>query len=150
MEEDGKKALQLFTMNGFNARLMGRGDNPMIILDDNILVSCFINKGYLHFRRSPDSGEIIRSIKLTGNDIISTLELKELIEHSEHLHLYRLRDSVSGLFLVGILYRSEGHEELPESYPVFAKHRPLVYMSYEKASQIATQIAKDGIVAEIV
>jgi hypothetical protein len=123
--ERNKKAIEIFTSNDLNVRLLGNDHSPMFILDDRCMLSCFINKGRLYFRPGPNSSEILRSIDLSRDYYLNKHELSELIEASKHLPVFRIRHIDSKMYLVGFNH----NEDIDKRYPVFALHKPIVYLN---------------------
>jgi len=138
-----QQALNIFTRNGYSVRLLGNGQSPMFILEDRCLLSCFINGNSLHFRPSPDSGEILRSVKITGDAYITKYEISEIIEQSEHLPVYRIRDIVSQMCLVGFNHFEE-EDRMEERFPVFGFHNPLIYTNKGKAEMVSKELIGQG------
>ena len=145
-------ALNIFTKNGFSVRLFGNCDSPMFILENRTLLSCFLNGNSLHFRPSPDSGEILRTIKLVDDAYITKYEILELIEQSEHLPVSRIQELGSRMFLVGFNYFDlEGDVNgIAERYPVFANHNPLIYINQDKADMISSELKQQGYLLEVI
>jgi len=137
--ERNKKALEIFTRNNLNVRLLGDDHSPMFILDDKYLLSCFINGGRLFFRPSPDSTEILRSVDLAGDYFLNKHELTELLESSTHLPVFRIKHSDSNIYLVGFNYIKDSDER----YPVFARHKPIVYINPEKVNSVADKLLSE-------
>ena len=138
-----KRAVELFTRNGFSVRLLGNDQSPMFIMDDQYLLSCFVNGNNLHFRPSPDSGEITRSIRLTGDVYLTKYEISELIERSEHLPVYRVQHVDSGMCLVGF-NRFDPDDEMDTGFPVFAHYNPIIYINPGKAESVVLDLIEKG------
>jgi len=139
-----RRALEIFNRNGFSVRLFGSDQNPMFILNDNCMLSCFLNGNNLHFRPSPDSGEILRTVRLTGDAYITKFEISELIERNEHLPVYRIVLENTELFLVGFNRFIEEEDEIIGRYPVFALHKPMIFINSGKAEFVANEINEKG------
>jgi hypothetical protein len=140
-----QRALNIFSRNGFSVRLFGGEDSPMFILEDKVLLSCFVNGHNLHFLARPGSGEIIRSVKLTGDEYLTKYEISELIEKSEHLPVFRIRENCSGMWLVGFNYFESENEGISrERYPVFANHKPHIYIDQDRADSTYKELQSAG------
>jgi hypothetical protein len=139
-----QRALEIFTRNGFSVRLLGSGHSPMFILDNRSLLSCFVNGNNLHFRPFPDSGDISRSVRLTGDSYITKYEISELIGRSEHLPVYRVHLEGSPMCVVGFNHFSMKEDEMDDRFPVFALHNPLIYVNPGKAELIAKELKGQG------
>ena len=142
-QDRNQLALAIFTKHGFSVRTLGNDESPMFIMEDKYLLSCFVNMGSLHFRPSPDSGEITRTIKLTGDAYVTKYEIEELIERSEHLPVYRVQHADSGMCIVGY-NKFDPDEEISEGFPVFANYNPIIYVNPEKAEAIAKEYTQKG------
>jgi hypothetical protein len=140
VQERNKKALAIFNQNGFDVRLSGDDESPMFIFEDSILLSCFLNGSKLVFRSSPDSANVIHSVNLASDSYITSRELNEILERCEHLPLHRIQDNNSGLYLVGFNYLKDEEGQNASRFPVFAKHKPFVYVHRGKAEEIADEL----------
>ena len=143
-------ALDIFTRNGFAVKLKGSDDSPMFILEDRLLISCFVNGNSLYFRTSPDSGEISRSIRLNGDAFITKYEISELIEKSEHLPVYRIQDIKTQMYLVGYNYFESRESFSDERYPVFANHNPYIYLNPSKVEMEIKELNENGYNVKII
>jgi hypothetical protein len=140
-QERNQRALNVFTSNGFSVQLFGDDEYPMFILENCILLSCFLNGNNLYFRHSPDSGEILRSVKLTGNEYLTKYEISQIIEQSEHLPVYRIKDNGSGMWLVGFNYFEQEDDRINrERYPVFALHKPKIYIDQNRVASTTREL----------
>jgi hypothetical protein len=111
----------------------------MFIFEDSILLSCFVNGNRLFFRSSPNSANIIHTVDLARDPYISARDLTEILERGEHLPVFRIRHKKTGLFLVGFNYMYTEEGETGDRYPVFAKHKPFVYINHNKAEELALE-----------
>ena len=144
LQERNNKALALFTRNGFTVRWLGNEESPMFILDDEYLLSCHVNGNNLYFRTSPESGEILRTVRLTGDTFLTKYELEEILSRSSHLPVYRIQDESSGMYLIGYDFLKNEDNERMGRYPVFAKHNPIVYVSKSKAYSVIEELERSG------
>lgn len=141
-----KKAVEIFTRNNFNVRVLGNEHSPMFILDNKYMLSCFINGGKLFFRSSPNSSKILRTVDLEGDYYLNKHELTELIEASSHLPVFRIKHLASNMYLVGFNHDKDNGEE----FPVFAQHKPIVYINPQKVKSIADKLISDHYKVEII
>jgi hypothetical protein len=142
-----KRILRLFTMHGYNIRLIGDAQKPSVVLDEMAVLSCYVQNFDLHFTKEPFSDEIVKSFKLTSDNEISKLELQEAIELSSHRPVYKIKLTGTEMFLVGYNYLNS--EAGLGRYPVFAKHHPKVYFDKEYALKLAESLRNDNYSIEI-
>ncbi len=149
LKNRNKKLLSFFTSKGLNVRIVGEKD-PMIILDDKFLLSCFINGTTLHFLKSPGSGTVVKSVNLTKDVFFTDYELDEILSICEHLPVYQLKLVNSDMKLVGFNISDDEDDELARKYPVFALHRPFIYVDPEKAKKVHENLTNQGYDIEII
>jgi len=127
---------------------VGDVQKPSIILDEMVVLSCYVKNFDLHFTKEPFSDEIVSSFKLNSDNEVSNLELQEAIELSTHRPVYKIRLKGTGLFLVGYNYLNS--EDAIGRYPVFAKHKPKVYFDREYAAKLVESLSNEQYSIEIV
>ncbi len=145
-----KRALEIFTRNGFSVRLHGSDNSPMFIWDNRCLLSCFVNGNNLYFRPSPDSGEISRIINLAGNAFITKYEISELIDRSEHLPVYRIQLARTPMCVVGFNRFNIEEDSIVDRFPVFALHNPVIFVNQSKADSIVRELNNQGYIVEVI
>lgn len=143
-----KRLKSLFSRNGINVRLVGDEQKPVVIMDESVVLSCYVKNFDLHFTKEPFSNEIIKTIKLKHEPDITRFEIQEVIELGKHRPVYRVLLKDIDLFLVGYNYLNS--EDSVGRYPVFAKHKPKVYFERTYAEKIATNLTEDGYEIEII
>jgi hypothetical protein len=136
-----KRLLSFFTVHGFNARIVGDNQKPSVILNEEVVLSCYVKNFDLYFTREPFSDDIVRSFKLKEESEVTKLELQEAIELCTHRHAYKIKLSGTDLFLVGFNYFDNGKKE--EKYPVFGMHKPKVYFDMEFAVKLVENLCND-------
>ena len=134
--------VSLFTMHGFNARIVGDKQRPSVIFNEEVVLSCHVKNYDLHFTREPFSDEIVKSFRLKNDLDITKLELQEAIELCTHRYAYKIKLSGTDMFLVGFNYFENGKSE--ESYPVFGMYKPKVYFDMEFAVTLAENLNKEN------
>jgi hypothetical protein len=134
------RALAIFNQNGYQVRIIGDDESPMFILEDRCLLSCFINGNDLFFRLSPDSAEIVHRVNLSKDVYLTKFELTEIMERCEHLPVFRIMDITSQLYLVGFNRLTSDDDEIVERFPVFGRHKPLVYINPDKVDSVADEL----------
>ena len=143
-----KRLKSLFSRNGLNVRLVGDDQKPAVIMDESVVLSCYVKNFDLHFTQEPFSDDIVRTVKLKHEPEITRMELQETIEGCKHRPVYRVRISDSELYLVGYNYLNS--EDSVGRYPVFAKHKPKVYFDRSYAEKVADNLVEEGYDIEIV
>ena len=142
VERRNKRLLKLFTGYGYNVRLVGDEQKPAVVLDEMIVLSCFVKNFDLYFTREPFSNDIVKQIKLKNDTEISQLELQEAIELSTHRVVSKIQLTGTDLFLVG--YNFLNSEDAFGRYPVFAKHKPKIYFDKDHAVNLVEGLKSDG------
>jgi hypothetical protein len=137
-----KRLLSFFTMHGYNVRLVGDEQKPAVILNEAVVLSCYVKNFDLHFTKEPFSDEIVRSFKLKHEPDVTKHELQEAIDLCVHRPVYKIKLIGSDLFLVGYNYLNS--EDAVGRYPVFAKHKPKVYFDKEYAVKLVESLSNDG------
>lgn len=141
-----KRLLSIFTSNGYNARIIG-GEFPKVVIDDEVIISCYVQGFDLHFKDAPFSDKIIKTIKLKRDVTMDGYELEEILNISEHQPAYKIKHIISDLHLVGFDFLNK--EERIGRFPVFAKEKPLVYANHIKAQTEIERLTEDGYKVEI-
>jgi hypothetical protein len=143
-----KRLISLFSRNGVNVRLVGDDQKPAVIMDESVVLSCYVKNFDLHFTKEPFSDEIVRTVKLKHEPDITRLEIQEVIELCKHRPVFRIQLINSDLYLVGYNYLNS--EDSVGRYPVFAKHKPKVYFDKSYADKVAENLTEEGYQIEIV
>ena len=143
-----KRLKRLFTENGFDIRLVGDEQKPAVILDEKIVLSCFAKNFDLYFTKEPFSDDIVLHVKLTKEITVNQYDIQQAIDASVHRQIYKIKLMDTDLFLVGYNYLNQ--EDSVGRYPVFARHKPKVYFSYEKAEEIFKLLEQDNYTIEII
>ncbi len=143
-----KRLKSLFSRNGVNVRLVGDEQKPAVIMDESVVLSCYVKNFDLHFTKEPFSDEIVKTVKLKHDPEITRFELQEVIELCKHRPVYRILLTDTELFLVGYNYLNS--EDSVGRYPVFAKHKPKVYFDRSYAEKVAENLTEEGYLIEII
>jgi len=143
-----KRLKNLFSRNDVNVRLVGDDQKPAVIMDESVVLSCYVKNFDLHFTQEPFSDEIVKTVKLKHDPEITRLELQEVIESCKHRPVYRIVLKSTELYLVGYNYLNS--EDSVGRYPVFAKHKPKVYFDKSYAEKVATNLTDEGYDIDIV
>lgn len=142
VQRRNKRLLYLFSSNGYNVQIIGDPQKPAVVLDEMVVLSCYVKNFDLHFTKEPFSENIVKSFKLKSQPEVTKLELQEAIEQSTHRPVYKLKLDGTGLLLVGWNYLNS--EDSIGRYPVFAKEHPKIYFDREFAINLAEGLKKEG------
>jgi hypothetical protein len=143
-----KRLKNLFARNEVNVRLVGDDQKPAVIMDESVVLSCYVKNFDLHFTQEPFSDEIVKTVKLKHDPEITRQELQEVIESCRHRPVYRIVLKGTELYLVGYNYLNS--EDSVGRYPVFAKHKPKVYFDKTYAEKVASNLNDEGYDIDIV
>ncbi|MFC2087470.1 hypothetical protein ACFLSA_04855 [Bacteroidota bacterium] len=143
-----KRILRLFSKNGFNVRLIGDPEKPAIILDNEIILSGYAHNFNFHFTNKPFEGQIVKTVKLHKDPLITKDEIEELLTAYEHRHAYKVIIKDSDLYLVGYNYLNR--EKGEGRYPVFARYNPKIYFQEDKAWEIANMLNEETYNLEVI
>lgn len=143
-----KMLLKFFTLHNYDVRLVGDLKKPNVILNDLVVLSCYVMNFDLHFTKAPFSCEIVKSFKLKEDSDISCLELQEAIELGTHKPIYKVIHAQSRLLLVGFNYIDR--ENSAGRYPIFGKHHPKVYFDKEYAIKQVEELNGAGYTLNVI
>jgi hypothetical protein len=143
-----KRLLSFFTLNGFDVRLIGDEQKPAVIIDESIVLSCYVKNFDLFFTKEPFSDEVVKQFKLRHEPEVSSQEIREAIDCCQHRPVYKIKIRGTDLFLVGYNYLNS--EDGVGRYPVFARHRPKVYFDIEYAEKLTTNLSEEGYNLEVI
>lgn len=143
-----KRLKSLFSRNDVNVRLVGDEQKPAVIMNESVVLSCYVKNFDLHFTQEPFSDEIVKTVKLKHDPEITRQELQEVIESCKHRPVYRIVLKGTELYLVGYNYLNS--EDSVGRYPVFAKHKPKVYFDKSYAEKVAVNLTDESYDIEIV
>lgn len=143
-----KRLITIFTSNGVNVRLVGNPEKPAVIMDERVLLSCYVKNFDLHFTKEPFSDEIVKTVKLKHEPDVTKFEIEEVIEMCKHRPVYKVGLRNTELFLVGYNYLNP--EDSVGRYPVFAKHKPKIYFDKEYAEGVVQNLQIDGYDVDII
>ena len=142
VERRNKRLLSRFSANDYKVRLVGDPQKPAVVLDDMIVLSCYVKNFDIYFTKEPFSHYIVRSFKLKSQNEVTKLELQEAIELSTHRQVYKLKLNGTELMLAGWNYLNS--EDSIGRYPVFAKMKPKIYFDKEFAIGLTASLKKEG------
>lgn len=147
-EKRNGRIIEFFEKRGIPVQLKGEKQNPMIIIDDGLILSAYIKNFELIFVDKPYHGDVIEKVKLTYQNIknFPAKDLFEIIKEAEHLDGYRIKLKGHDLFLCGYQHRSRDSSMLHDKdrlFPVFGKIDLHVYKGEELVTDIIQKIDKD-------
>ena len=90
----------LFRDNGFDVKLVGSNDQPIIVIKSDtktFAIAGFVNNFDYNFCDKPFGGEITRTVNIKEYYDITFDEISELIESSEVRNVYSITDWSNGL-----------------------------------------------------
>ena len=148
VERRNKRLLRFFTVHGYDVRLVGDAQKPAVILNEIIVLSCYVKNFDLHFTKEPFSTDIVKSFKLQNESEATKHDIQEAIELCTHRPVYKIKLTGTDMFLVGYNYLNS--EDAIGRYPVFAKHKPKVYFDKEYALKLSESLINDNYPIEIV
>jgi len=144
-----RRLLSLFKHNGFNVRLIGDPQKPAVIWDEEYCISGYAKNFDFHFTSQPFDGEVILTVKLTESIATTRVEIEEALETAEHRKVFKVvLDKTNDLYLVGYNYIDP--ENSVGRYPVFAKHKPKIYFTEDKAVEIADSLSELGYPVKVI
>lgn len=112
---------------------------------------------FVNFHDRPFKGNLLFSIKLTGNNEYHEDDLYKINAWLSNTHYHRPVFKIisrcehcdgDSVYLTG--YNFEDAEEKKGRYPVFSKKCPKIYFTREKAFEIAEQLKIDGYKVDVV
>lgn len=144
-----RRLLAMFKHNGFNVRLIGDPQKPAVIWDEEYCISGYAKNFDFYFTSQPFDGEIVKMVKLTENITANRAEIEEALDRAEHRKVYKiLLDGTSDLYLVGYNYIDPDNSV--GRYPVFAKHKPKIYFTEDKAVEISDSLKEIGYFVSVI
>jgi len=133
------RIIKLFESNGITPiRLIGNPEKPSIIYQERTCLSVFAHNFDLHFTDKPFGGNRTATVKLTAKIKANREELLKLIDNCEHRPIFKVKLGGTNLFLTG--YNFMKPEKSKGRYPVFARHKPKVYFTEEKAKEVCSEM----------
>ena len=143
-----ERLLRFFWENGYgyySIRIIGKENNPAVILDDEWLLPCYVHNFNLCWCDKPSHGEIIKTFKLTdkvqtkdedGEDINRVIE--QLLTITEKKKMYKIQLEGTDLFVSGWNYIVP--DKKYHYYPVFGKHKPKLFHTIERAQDLCKEL----------
>lgn len=125
--------------------LINSDENPAVIYNHLICLSCYIKDMELRFMDKPRGGELIYSFQLTESLLQYDIEkVQHWFKNCDHrtVHRLKLNDTFPVLYLSG--YNFINYEQKTGKYPVFSHHKPKVYLSMEGAGKVIALLKQNN------
>jgi hypothetical protein len=140
VDKRNRRLMAFFISLGYvnNIKMFGMADNPSIIYNNNILLSCYVNNFNLVFNESRDYNSLVLfKIKLMQRISISESRIKHIkkwINTDLHKKVFKIKTD-SNLYLAGYNYIIKNKPDT--KYPVFAPYNPRIFLKREYAENSA-------------
>ena len=146
-----RRALQFFKDRNLDVRAIGNLDNPAFVLNEDMVLNCYVRNFHLLFMSAVSEGEEIFRIKLTEipADLDQELFLRWLHNY-RHRDIYKVCYTGSPLFVSGYAFFDPENKDNSDKDPVFSTLRPKIYFSRGAAQVIIDRFATEEIKLEIV
>jgi hypothetical protein len=133
-----------FSINGINITLMGDRNNPLIVMQDNIVLSCYAHNFELIFKDDTHNGNEVFRVKLKANPIEIKRKLLQWINSAKHRKIY--------LFQSKGFYFSKYVKIMEDQLPLFTPRKDLAYYVFnrQKAIEVKGQLTKEEPNIEII
>jgi len=136
-----KLLLEFLLKNSLNnIRLIGNAKSPVIIYNEEVRLSCYVEDFNLILRDSYKNASIISTLALDTKRVIDAESLLlDFLHTSEHSEVYRVGlKSTPGLFLAGYNYRDKANKLGKE--PVFSILEARIYLTFEAAKKAINEL----------
>ncbi len=157
MKEDTQKQLftditrrnfyikQFFKMNEIPIHLLGDINNPLIVNEENIVLSCFANNFNLIFKDNSFEGNEVFSIKLKNEADLCKDRLEYWIKTANHRKIYLFKSEEG-------MYYNRYIKEYNGKLALFSPSKELAYYVFQrqKAVEMVQNLKKDKIHISIV
>ncbi|HAP94866.1 hypothetical protein [Epilithonimonas hominis] len=157
MKEDTQKQLftdiarrnfyikQFFKMNEISVHLLGDMNNPLIVNDENIVLSCFANNFNLIFKDNSFEGNEVFSVKLKNEADLCKDRLEYWIKTANHRKIYLFKSEEG-------MYYNRYVKEYNGKLALFSPSKELAYYVFQrqKAVEMVQNLKKDKIHLSIV
>lgn len=136
---------QFFEANNVPVSLLGDFNNPLIVTEDNIVLSCFVSNFNLIFKDNSFDGNEVFSVKMKSDSFLCKEKLMNWIKSATHRKIY-LFVSEEGL------YYSKYIRGYNDKFPLFSYSKELAYYVFQRQKAIETvqKLKKDNIHLSII
>ncbi|RYX79619.1 hypothetical protein EON71_00705 [bacterium] len=135
---------KFFTENDVSVTLMGDYNSPLIVMDDNVVLSCYVHNFVLVFKDDIHKGNELFRIKLKNNPDKIKNKLFKWVEEAKHRKVY--------LFKARGFYFSKYVKFLGDQNALFTSKKNLAYYVFnrQKAIEVKENLSKEEPTIEIV
>jgi len=135
------KLKAFFERRGLPIQLKGNPENPMIVLNEGLILSAYVNNFNLRMLTRGNQGGLVEEIKLTKHNIENypVRDLMEIIEENEQTAGWRIKLKGHQLFVCGYAHADRDNSLLYEKdamFPVFGSINLHIYKTEESAINV--------------
>ena len=136
---------QFFMMNEIPVHLLGDANNPLIVNEKNIVLSCFVHNFNLIFKDNSFEGKEVFSVKLKNEAEFCKEKLEYWIKTANHRKIYLFQSE-------GGLYYNRYVKEYNGKMALYSPSKELAYYVFQrqKAVEMVQNLKKDKIHLSIV
>lgn len=138
-----KLLVNFFKLIGLPVKVIGDKTYPDMVYNDEVMLNAFVNNFELNFTDSPNSKNVIYTVKLNENPRFDKNKILSCISNYPSRAIYKVAiKTTPTLYLSG--YNFLNKEEKQGRYPVFSSYNPKIYFTEEKAKEIINELIQDG------
>lgn len=136
---------QFFKANDVDVNLLGDINNPLVVTEDNIVLSCYVSNFNLIFKDNSFDGKEVFTVKLKNEPMLIKEKLVNWIKNANHRKIY-VFTSEEGLYYSKFIRVYNG------KLPLFSPAKELAYYVFQrqKAVEMVQKLKKDHIRVSIV
>lgn len=136
---------QFFKLNEIPIHLLGDLNNPLIVNEENIVLSCFANNFNLIFKDNSFEGNDVFSVKLKNEPELCKDKLHYWIKSATHRKIYLFKSEEG-------MYYNKYVKEYNGKIALFSPSKELAYYVFQrqKAIEMVQNLKKDKIDLSIV
>ena len=133
-----------FTQNGVQVSLLGDKNNPLIVNEDNLVLSCYTHNFDLIFKDDSYNGKECFTIKLKPEPFLCPRRITDWIKTSKHRKIF--------LFTANNMFFSSYKKHLGEVVPFYSPSKDFAYYVFkrEKAIEVRENLKASGVELEII
>ncbi|RYX80227.1 hypothetical protein EON73_05600 [bacterium] len=135
---------RFFSENDVSVTLMGDYNSPLIVMDDNVVLSCYVHNFELIFKDDTHNGKELFRIKLKHTSDQIKNKLFKWLREAKHRKVY--------LFKAKDFYFAKYVKVFDDQNPLFTSKKDLAYYVFnrQKAIEIKEKLKKDEPTIEII
>lgn len=153
IERRNKRVEEFFKKLDLKIKLIGKIDNPAIVLNNKTVLSCYVHNFYLRFLNKPHNGALLFEHKLLHNYTLTDQHVDLLLDwlkNKEHRECFSIKIKNSPLRLSGYNFKNKIKGDVNARYPVFSEFGFKLYFDMEHARQIIEMYSKENLKLELV